>query len=43
MMTKIFCPQAVSWYQLDQLDQLDQRAGLIGAKIGALIVLFIWH
>ena len=29
--------QAIGWYRPDQ------GAGLIGAVIGALIVLFIWH
>jgi uncharacterized membrane protein YeaQ/YmgE (transglycosylase-associated protein family) len=29
--------QAVGWYQPDQ------GAGLLGAVVGALIVLFIWH
>jgi uncharacterized membrane protein YeaQ/YmgE (transglycosylase-associated protein family) len=29
--------QTVGWYQADQ------GAGLIGAVVGALIVLFIWH
>ncbi len=29
--------QAVGWYQTDQ------GAGLIGAVVGALVVLFIWH
>ena len=29
--------QAIGWYRIDQ------GAGLIGATIGALIVLFIWH
>ncbi len=32
-----FIGQAVGWYRLDQ------GAGLIGATIGALVVLFIWH
>jgi uncharacterized membrane protein YeaQ/YmgE (transglycosylase-associated protein family) len=32
-----FIGQAVGWYRLDQ------GAGLIGAVVGALIVLFIWH
>jgi uncharacterized membrane protein YeaQ/YmgE (transglycosylase-associated protein family) len=32
-----FIGQAVGWYRLDQ------GAGLIGATLGALIVLFIWH
>ncbi|VFU07654.1 GlsB/YeaQ/YmgE family stress response membrane protein [Methylocella tundrae] len=29
--------QTIGWYRLDQ------GAGLIGATIGAVIVLFIWH
>jgi uncharacterized membrane protein YeaQ/YmgE (transglycosylase-associated protein family) len=29
--------QAVGWYRLDQ------GAGLIGAVVGALVVLFVWH
>jgi uncharacterized membrane protein YeaQ/YmgE (transglycosylase-associated protein family) len=29
--------QAIGWYRLDQ------GAGLIGAVVGALVVLFIWH
>jgi uncharacterized membrane protein YeaQ/YmgE (transglycosylase-associated protein family) len=29
--------QAVGWYRMDQ------GAGLIGATVGAVIVLFIWH
>ena len=29
--------QSIGWYRLDQ------GAGLIGATIGAVIVLFIWH
>jgi uncharacterized membrane protein YeaQ/YmgE (transglycosylase-associated protein family) len=29
--------QAVGWYRLDE------GAGLIGAVVGALIVLFVWH
>lgn len=29
--------QAIGWYRMDQ------GAGLIGAVIGSLIVLFIWH
>ena len=29
--------QAIGWYRMDQ------GAGLIGAVIGALVVLFIWH
>jgi uncharacterized membrane protein YeaQ/YmgE (transglycosylase-associated protein family) len=32
-----FLGQAIGWYRLDQ------GAGLIGAVVGALIVLFIWH
>ena len=32
-----FLGQAIGWYRVDQ------GAGLIGAVIGALIVLFIWH
>ena len=32
-----FVGQAVGWYRLDQ------GAGLIGATIGAVVVLFIWH
>jgi uncharacterized membrane protein YeaQ/YmgE (transglycosylase-associated protein family) len=32
-----FLGQAIGWYRADQ------GAGLIGATIGALIVLFIWH
>ena len=32
-----FIGQAVGWYRLDQ------GAGLIGATIGALVVLFVWH
>jgi uncharacterized membrane protein YeaQ/YmgE (transglycosylase-associated protein family) len=32
-----FIGQAVGWYRPDQ------GAGLIGAVVGALIVLFIWH
>lgn len=32
-----FIGQAVGWYRLDQ------GAGLIGATVGALIILFIWH
>jgi uncharacterized membrane protein YeaQ/YmgE (transglycosylase-associated protein family) len=32
-----FVGQAIGWYRLDQ------GAGLIGAVIGAIIVLFIWH
>ncbi|HKG77491.1 MAG TPA: GlsB/YeaQ/YmgE family stress response membrane protein, partial [Beijerinckiaceae bacterium] len=29
--------QAIGWYRADQ------GAGLIGAVIGAVIVLFVWH
>jgi len=32
-----FTGQAIGWYRADQ------GAGLIGAVVGALIVLFIWH
>jgi uncharacterized membrane protein YeaQ/YmgE (transglycosylase-associated protein family) len=32
-----FIGQAVGWYRPDQ------GAGLIGAVVGALLVLFIWH
>jgi uncharacterized membrane protein YeaQ/YmgE (transglycosylase-associated protein family) len=32
-----FIGQAIGWYRLDQ------GAGLIGAVVGALIVLFVWH
>ena len=32
-----FIGQAVGWYRPDQ------GAGLIGAVVGALIVLFVWH
>jgi uncharacterized membrane protein YeaQ/YmgE (transglycosylase-associated protein family) len=32
-----FIGQAVGWYRTDQ------GAGLIGASVGAIIVLFIWH
>ncbi len=32
-----FIGQAIGWYRPDQ------GAGLIGATVGALIVLFIWH
>ena len=32
-----FIGQAIGWYRPDQ------GAGLIGAVVGALIVLFIWH
>ena len=29
--------QAIGWYRVDQ------GAGIIGAIVGALVVLFIWH
>jgi uncharacterized membrane protein YeaQ/YmgE (transglycosylase-associated protein family) len=29
--------QAIGWYRVDQ------GAGLIGAVVGALVVLFVWH
>jgi uncharacterized membrane protein YeaQ/YmgE (transglycosylase-associated protein family) len=29
--------QAIGWYRLDQ------GAGLLGAVVGALVVLFVWH
>ena len=29
--------QAIGWYRLDQ------GAGLLGAVVGALLVLFVWH
>jgi len=29
--------QSIGWYRLDQ------GAGLIGATLGALVVLFVWH
>ena len=32
-----FIGQAIGWYRPDQ------GAGLIGATIGAIIVLFVWH
>ena len=32
-----FLGQAIGWYRADQ------GAGLIGAVIGALLVLFVWH
>jgi uncharacterized membrane protein YeaQ/YmgE (transglycosylase-associated protein family) len=32
-----FIGQSIGWYRLDQ------GAGLIGAAVGAVIVLFIWH
>jgi uncharacterized membrane protein YeaQ/YmgE (transglycosylase-associated protein family) len=32
-----FVGQAIGWYRPDQ------SAGLIGAVIGALVVLFVWH
>ena len=32
-----FVGQAIGWYRPDQ------GAGLVGAVVGALIVLFIWH
>jgi uncharacterized membrane protein YeaQ/YmgE (transglycosylase-associated protein family) len=32
-----FLGQAIGWYRVDQ------GAGLIGATVGALIVLFVWH
>jgi uncharacterized membrane protein YeaQ/YmgE (transglycosylase-associated protein family) len=32
-----FIGQAIGWYRSDQ------DAGLIGAVVGALIVLFVWH
>ena len=32
-----FIGQAIGWYRLDQ------GAGLIGAVVGALVVLFVWH
>src|SRR5947209_17299231 len=32
-----FIGQAIGWYRADQ------GAGLIGATVGAIIVLFIWH
>jgi uncharacterized membrane protein YeaQ/YmgE (transglycosylase-associated protein family) len=32
-----FIGQSVGWYRLDQ------GAGLVGATLGAILVLFIWH
>jgi uncharacterized membrane protein YeaQ/YmgE (transglycosylase-associated protein family) len=32
-----FIGQTIGWYRLDQ------GAGIIGASVGALVVLFIWH
>ncbi len=32
-----FIGQTIGWYRLDQ------GAGLLGATLGALIILFIWH
>jgi len=32
-----FVGQAVGWYRADQ------GAGLIGATVGAVVVLFVWH
>jgi uncharacterized membrane protein YeaQ/YmgE (transglycosylase-associated protein family) len=32
-----FIGQAIGWYRLDQ------GAGLIGATVGALVVLFVWN
>jgi uncharacterized membrane protein YeaQ/YmgE (transglycosylase-associated protein family) len=32
-----FIGQTIGWYRLDQ------GAGLIGAVVGAVVVLFIWH
>lgn len=32
-----FIGQAVGWYRLDQ------GAGFVGATVGALVVLFVWH
>ena len=32
-----FIGQTVGWYRLDQ------GAGLIGAVVGAVVVLFVWH
>lgn len=32
-----FIGQMIGWYRLDQ------GAGLIGATVGAVVVLFIWH
>jgi uncharacterized membrane protein YeaQ/YmgE (transglycosylase-associated protein family) len=32
-----FIGQTIGWYRLDQ------GAGLVGATVGAVVVLFIWH
>ena len=32
-----FVGQAIGWYRVDQ------GAGLIGATVGALVVMFVWH
>jgi uncharacterized membrane protein YeaQ/YmgE (transglycosylase-associated protein family) len=32
-----FIGQSIGWYRLDQ------GAGLIGATVGAIVILFIWH
>ena len=32
-----FIGQAIGWYRLDQ------GAGLIGATVGALVILFVWN
>ena len=32
-----FIGQAVGWYRLDQ------GAGIVGAVVGAVVVLFVWH
>src|SRR5262245_51493341 len=32
-----FIGQSIGWYRIDQ------GAGLIGAVVGALVVLFVWH
>src|SRR5436305_10627381 len=32
-----FIGQSIGWYRMDQ------GAGLIGATVGAVVVLFIWH
>jgi len=32
-----FIGQTIGWYRLDQ------GAGLIGATVGALVILFVWH
>jgi uncharacterized membrane protein YeaQ/YmgE (transglycosylase-associated protein family) len=32
-----FLGQAIGWYRIDQ------GAGLIGATVGAVVLLFIWH